>query len=1387
MRKVKGKLLCILSVFLILSLFFAAVNLRGGGLSADAADTVTWSNEQYYRMLHLNNLEADNARSYSSEQLDFSNYDDVTYIKQGSNMWSYLSIGLSVASAAFSALPAANGVARVVGLLSKGTKVGANWALRESVLEKIAESNAGMLNETMREISEDFSKLSGQIEEQTSILRSSIQASNTILYNKIGMESYKTALNSFYNTAFVNGSSNGLCGYYDWFDALKLRFDSISSAPPADSKLLYDDLYVLSERVNTLYNYIVGNQNAVDDSILEILFNYCLLASTEKIDGFNVDEALYDCIQFGEELYSAYLYANACLQFAYSYQALNMGGGTVYALSNGTIVSLNNILGYFDNLPTRIANVENELSRFYARVLDLDGIYTVQANGMVGRVCYDQISANALAGSRQISIATGPTSHYAITHDRVPQGSVLYFENLPEILTASMTGEFSFESSAPSLAEVSENGVVTVNGTQGSFDISLKRDGDVIYTMHFEIGKEAFSGGFGTEDLPYFISNGSDMQTLAGNSGYWGAELHYLLVSDLMVEGFSFSRIGNDATPFSGTFDGGCHQISRRSGEALFGTVRGTVKNLRLSDITVTGYVLKNNNQFFGGILCIENRGTLDNCHVANSSVSASLYAATTGSSYYLSDYLYFGMVGVNYGTMENCSATGVKVRTNFDSQIGSSLCYPDIYCYEGGLVGSAESGGVVRDCLASGGEVYSYLKNRSTVGAFNSDKRESTAHFYLGGLIGSNSGTADRCAAVKVNVHYDWTGDVDNTSGLWPGSATAYKDPHTDALCAVRDGSVKDCYTSLAGASSAVQQTFKDNGWDLSDLSSPVLKQSFSSEECAAKGIRLNKPAQTVYNVGDPLNLAGLAVFTDRGTELYRYRVDAPDMDQKGEKTVNISWNGFSASFGIEVRCPHKEFTLEEEILESGCTGVMKRVKHFCKACNELVYTSTELDSKQGTHTFGQGVVSVEPTYESEGLIKYTCTVCGFTKTETVPKLIRRTVTLSGGKVKQGGTITVGVTLCGNPDISAASLKVEYDPAALELVSAEDTGLLKGGAFSSAMGSPYYLTWENNTGAPNSEDGVIARLTFRARENYEGETDVRISAAEGILDQKLKEVVFEYTNAAINVGRELPGDVNGDGEVDSGDVALLRRYLAFREEYRSLDVSLADVNGDGKVDASDVAVLRRYLSGWEGYVPGGMPPAGAGAQGGEIAVEGKTASAGEEIALTVTLGNNPGIVSAYLGLDYDRERLVLERVEDGGLLTGFMATDSYGAEKFHLTWDGSLGTRDVTASGILVTLVFKVKENAPAGTAAVSLYDAYGILDSELDRVGFVFAAGGVEVSEAQKNPAQSGGQEDQSGQDGQDGQKEYGCFGVIGGGSAAAILFCLAAAGFALRRRKK
>lgn len=59
-----------------------------------------------------------------------------------------------------------------------------------------------------------------------------------------------------------------------------------------------------------------------------------------------------------------------------------------------------------------------------------------------------------------------------------------------------------------------------------------------------------------------------------------------------------------------------------------------------------------------------------------------------------------------------------------------------------------------------------------------------------------------------------------------------------------------------------------------------------------------------------------------------------------------------------------------------------------------------------------------------------------------------------------------------------------------------------------------------------------------------------------------------------------LPGDLNGDGDVNARDIALLQRYVAGWDV--AIDETAADVNDDGVINARDIALLQRAVAGWD-------------------------------------------------------------------------------------------------------------------------------------------------------------------------------------------------------------
>ncbi|EIC05370.1 Dockerin type 1 protein, partial [Acetivibrio thermocellus YS] len=55
-------------------------------------------------------------------------------------------------------------------------------------------------------------------------------------------------------------------------------------------------------------------------------------------------------------------------------------------------------------------------------------------------------------------------------------------------------------------------------------------------------------------------------------------------------------------------------------------------------------------------------------------------------------------------------------------------------------------------------------------------------------------------------------------------------------------------------------------------------------------------------------------------------------------------------------------------------------------------------------------------------------------------------------------------------------------------------------------------------------------------------------------------------------------GDVNLDGQVNSTDFSLLKRYILKVVDINSINVTNADMNNDGNINSTDISILKRIL-----------------------------------------------------------------------------------------------------------------------------------------------------------------------------------------------------------------
>ncbi len=273
-------------------------------------------------------------------------------------------------------------------------------------------------------------------------------------------------------------------------------------------------------------------------------------------------------------------------------------------------------------------------------------------------------------------------------------------------------------------------------------------------------------------------------------------------------------------------------------------------------------------------------------------------------------------------------------------------------------------------------------------------------------------------------------------------------------------------------------------------------------------------------------------------------------------------------------------------------CVEASPALGHHLVTDAALAPTCTEAGLTEGCHCVRDGCdyAAAQETIPALGhsYLEGFCIRCGAEDPETKKQLAdpaEAQFALPTVIGITGQTVTVPISIANNPGIVSACLMLYYDTEKLELISAEDTGLLSGFSFHFDT-MPCILRWaQADSRENNTANGEIAVLTFRIREDCQpGEADLRLRFdPNNILDVNSAPVPFALTDGSIHVMDYIPGDLDSDGEVTVRDAALLHRYLV-DPLTDSINELAADCDGVPGISAADYGYLRRSLAYWEGY-----------------------------------------------------------------------------------------------------------------------------------------------------------------------------------------------------------
>lgn len=1010
MRKQRNNTIVIgLSIVLVALVLLTAISCTAVPMVAEAADaTVSLDSETLARYRYISQAELV-PQQYEFEDLSYTEAkakdinDKLNALESASKALTALKFASKI-TAAIVPNPTVKVFLNKLPSLFESTK---RLFINSYIFETghMTQDNFAMMSDQLNDL---YDALSQNLQYQTETLISQMTNMQNYIVNTLKLQAYGETIDEFLNGDKGSFGTNGV-GYYDWKEELLARYSlverELSAAKPDEENLekAFKNLYRSAVKVSNLYSSIVPHENGspTDYSILDVMYEYYLLSSDASgRDYSKLNGNIQSCISLAEDVYSTYLLASAYLSMCYQYMIEQMGGvddsgktkNEYYTLDGSTEISFTtDIKPYINNCETDLEKISGFISNYYARLINIDQVYYLKTGDYAQRLLHYEITDKPTPNSTKLSGTEYEA--YLNVNNKVPKGAQIILPTLPIELIYQLRGVYKFSLSKDAPATVTDDGIVTVTGDSGEFDVSLTcgDSNTVVYTQHFEVGSSTFAGG-GTPNFPYIIQNATQLSTVANNSTYWGEQYYFRLANDITLSS-SMPSIGTADNPFKGSFDGGNHSVKGLKTNALFGSISGSVSNLTIEDANVTSAY-----KFFAsasiGILANENNGTITNCHVVDSTVSCSHnYDLAAGD--YTNTLLYIGgLVGANSKNIANCSVTGTTVDGFLTNSIFSTGGAPEAdKAYAGGIAG--RSAGSVSDCLSTDNTIklkihsVSYYANIKLWGIVTLSEQEwlCTAYFIRGGLIGEASGSIVRSIAHGNDLPtLAWSHETAQASGN--GNRTkdiqAVDDSKGNAPFVGNNSAQQQSCYQQSDLPSTRPLEYAGHGWNWVDGKPANNASAFSTLSVASM------PFKTIYKVGDDFNPAGLALKTDLEQIVTEgYDISGFDSSQAKRNTyvdVTATWKGHSVQFQVYVMCPHTNVTqTDEEEERNHVEGVKHIIK--CSDCGEELSNVWESTGVK-IHHWDSGQVQKEPNCTEQGEKFYTCTDddCDETYTEAIP-----------------------------------------------------------------------------------------------------------------------------------------------------------------------------------------------------------------------------------------------------------------------------------------------------------------------------------------------------------------------------------------------------------------
>ena len=226
--------------------------------------------------------------------------------------------------------------------------------------------------------------------------------------------------------------------------------------------------------------------------------------------------------------------------------------------------------------------------------------------------------------------------------------------------------------------------------------------------------------------------------------------------------------------------------------------------------------------------------------------------------------------------------------------------------------------------------------------------------------------------------------------------------------------------------------------------------------------------------------------------------------------KVVNGSWNDGTSADKTVTLTGHEGDSLKLAAGDIPAVGSMPNDTYKAGSWDTTPDTTTAITANK-TYTY---------TYAAD-------------ENDTRLKLI-----VSSDRARPGEEVTIDVRMENNPGIAQMLMNIVYDRSKLSFVECVDSGL------TGWVPGVDTIIWESNQDVYYS--GEIVKLKFKVSESAEeGDVFITVACEDGDLFS-FDEVSYVPVVEAgkVTVYKNIPGDITGDGKVNSQDLLRLRRFL---------------------------------------------------------------------------------------------------------------------------------------------------------------------------------------------------------------------------------------------------